>query len=96
MKPAWHDPFTPEALRYPSPLPVLHEGDRSTYAIAPILPVPTILLNRGEPVTITIVSGRLILDNTRMVSQSTTLGFRIVANGINGTGSSVPARIART
>ena len=35
---------------------VLHEGDRATSPATPILPGPTIVLKRGQPVTITIVN----------------------------------------
>ena len=35
---------------------VLHEGERATSAAAPILPGPTIILKRGQPVTITVVN----------------------------------------
>jgi FtsP/CotA-like multicopper oxidase with cupredoxin domain len=35
---------------------VLHEGERATSAAPPILPGPTIILKRGQPVTITIVN----------------------------------------
>jgi hypothetical protein len=41
----------------------------------------------GQTVTINVVSGRLILQNSQMVSQSAAFGFRIIATGVNGAGS---------
>ncbi len=41
----------------------------------------------GQTTTINVVSGRLILQNSQLVSQSAAFGFRIVATGVNGAGS---------